>query len=237
MWLISNKILVKDSGLFEDFCDSHCHLLPGVDDGIKEQEDALYILEQWDALGVKEVWMTPHIMEDIPNEPADLKKRFKEFQSAYTGQIKLHLAAENMMDGLLLQRLEERNVLTLDTKETQLLVETSYFNPPMGMEDIIDKIKEKGYTPVLAHPERYQYMDMRDYKKWKAAGMLFQLNVPSIVGAYGVFVQKKAETLLKEGMYDCCGSDTHDIRFMKQFLDAKLPKKLIKSIRQISGQI
>lgn len=235
MWLISNKTLVCDSGLFEGFCDYHCHLLPGVDDGIKEQEDTLYILEQWETLGVGEVWMTPHVMEDIPNEPADLKERFKHLQSAYTGQIKLNLGVENMLDGLFLQRLDERNLLTLGAAGTHLLVETSYYNPPMGMEGIVSKIKEAGYIPVLAHPERYQYMDMANYTKWKHAGMLFQLNIPSLVGAYGIDVQKKAEQLLGKHMYDCCGTDIHSVRAMEFTLNSKISKKTVRAVKEIAG--
>ena len=234
MWLISNKTLVSDSGIFEDFCDCHCHLLPGVDDGIKKQEDALYILDQWELLGMEEVWMTPHVMEDIPNETMDLTERFKSFCSAYTGQLRLHLAVENMMDGLFLQRLDERDLLPLGMSGIQLLVETSYFNPPMGMEDIVRKIKEAGYTPVLAHPERYQYMDMEHYMKWKNAGMLFQLNIPSLVGAYGIDVQKKAEMLLSKNMYDCSGTDIHSVQAMNFMLNSKISKKTVKAVKQIS---
>ena len=51
----------------EGFRDCHCHLLPGVDDGVRELHETLKILERWKSLGVKEVWLTPHIMEDIPN--------------------------------------------------------------------------------------------------------------------------------------------------------------------------
>ena len=59
MWFLSDKIKVVDSGLLEGFCDCHCHLVPDVDDGVKTIEDSLRILEKWNGLGVKEVWMTP----------------------------------------------------------------------------------------------------------------------------------------------------------------------------------
>lgn len=233
MWLISNNTLLSDSGIFEDFCDCHCHLLPGVDDGVKEQDETLCILETWESLGVREVWMTPHIMEDIPNGTDDLKERFQQFQSVYTGRLDLHLAAENMLDGLFLQRLDDRDLLTLGVVGNRLLVETSYFNPPMGMEGIMEKIKETGYTPVLAHPERYQYMDMKHYTKWKNMGVLFQLNIPSLVGAYGIDVQKKAETLLHKNMYDLCGSDIHSARTMDFMLNSKISKKTVTAVKQI----
>ena len=81
MWLLSNKVKVEDSGLLEGFRDCHCHLLPGVDDGVKELHETLNILEKWQSLGVKEVWLTPHIMEDIPNKTQELKEKCEELKS------------------------------------------------------------------------------------------------------------------------------------------------------------
>lgn len=235
-WLLSNKVKVKDSGPLEGFCDYHCHLLPGVDDGVQDTQESLEILGLWEKAGVKEVWLTPHIMDDVPNTPTDLRMRFEKVKTVYTGGIKLHLAAENMMDHLFMERLETRDLLPIGKAGTHLLIETSYYTPPMDMERMIDSVKEAGYTPILAHPERYQYMDMRDYKNWKDKGVLLQLNVPSLVGAYGPEVQWKAEKLLEKGMYDYCGSDTHSIRFVEYFLNSKIAKKTVKKVQEIAFQ-
>ena len=64
------------------------------------------------------------------------------------------------------------------------------------MDEIIGNVMSKGFYPVLAHPERYNYMNIGDYKKLKDRRVIFQLNVPSLVGAYGEEVKKKAEMLL-----------------------------------------
>lgn len=233
MWLFSDKILVKESGLLEGFCDCHCHLVPGVDDGVQELDETMQILEEWESLGVKEVWLTPHIMEDIPNEPAMLRDKFEGVTAFYTGDVKLHLAAEHMMDGLFLKRLEKNNVMPIGKDRSKLLVETSYYTPPMNMTDIIERIKARGYEPILAHPERYQYMDRQDYKRWKDRGVLLQLNVPSLVGAYGPEVQWKAEWLLKENLYDYCGTDTHSTGQMELFLNSMISKKAVKRVKQL----
>ena len=226
MWLFSDKVLVRESGLLDGFCDCHCHLLPGVDDGVQERDETMQILEVWASLGVKEVWLTPHIMEDIPNEPVALRKRFETLTGTSTGTIELHLAAEHMMDGPFSKRLEKGDIMPFDNEK--LLVETSYYTPPMNMGAIIERIKEKGYEPLLAHPERYQYMDDSDYKMWKQRGVLLQLNLPSLVGAYGPLVQRKAEWLLKEGMYDYSGTDTHSAVQMEMFLNSMISKKMVK---------
>lgn len=226
----------------EGFCDYHCHLLPGVDDGVGEVDETLQILREWERMGVKEVWLTPHIMEDIPNEPKALRKKFADLQKVYDGGIRLRLAAEHMMDGLFMSSLspgpspKERGdgngMLCLH--DNLLLVETSYYIPPMNMEAIIDSIKKNGYEPLLAHPERYQYMEKSDYRFWKEKDVLLQLNLPSLVGAYGPEVQYKAEWLLRENMYDCCGSDTHSMDQMDYFLDGIISNKTVRKVHAIA---
>ena len=232
MWFVSNKTTVRESGLLEGFCDCHSHLLPGVDDGVEEMDETLQILRLWQSVGMKEVWLTPHVMEDIPNEPAALRRRLAALQERYDGNIKLHLAAEYMMDGLFLPRLEEHDVLT--ENDHRLLVETSYYIPPMNMEAILDSIRKKGFEPILAHPERYQYMDKDDYRYWKERGVLMQLNLPSLVGAYGPDVQYKAEWLLQKNMYDYCGTDTHSLEQAELFLDGIISQKVVKKVRRIN---
>ena len=236
MWLLSNKVPVMDCGLLEGFRDCHCHLLPGVDDGVQKTEETMLILEEWEQAGVKEVWLTPHIMEDIPNKPLELRTRFDALTADYHGPIVLHLAAEHMMDGPFTRLLDENDLLPFGDDESRLLVETSYYTPPMNMKAIIDRVKAKGYDPILAHPERYQYMDRRDYQHWKEKGVLLQLNVPSLVGAYGPDVQRKAEWLLKERMYDYCGSDTHSISQVDHFLNSVISKKTLKLLRGLMAE-
>ena len=106
------------------------------------------------------------------------------------------------------------------------MVETSYFNPPMDLLSTLKRIQSKGYYPLLAHPERYEYMQMKDYKHLKEDRISFQLNVPSLTGMYGKHVQKKAEILLKAGMYDYIGNDTHSVDFYLRLLQCNIRKKV-----------
>lgn len=191
------------------FIDWHSHLLPGVDDGVQTTADALKILEEYEKTGVREVWFTPHIMEDMPNTPDDLRRRFQRFQEVYTGPVTLHLAAEHMLDPLFEQRLATNDVLPIGPEGNLLLVETSYFNPPIDLYGLLHRIRSQGYFPLLAHPERYVYMDEHDYRKLQALEVRFQLNLPSLVGAYGKEAKQKARWLLKQGMYYCAGTDIH----------------------------
>ena len=207
--------------LLSGFTDYHSHILFGVDDGVKTLEVSLQVLQRYEEIGIAEVWCTPHIMEDLPNTTEGLRARFAELQAAYHGPVKLHLAAEYMMDQFFEERLQQKDLLPLGPEGNRLLVETSYFNPPMRMHDILQQIKTQGYFPVLAHPERYVYMDKDDYLTLKSRGILFQLNLASLAGAYGPDAQKKARWLLKKDFYNLAGSDLHSVRNM-QFWEEKI---------------
>lgn len=209
LWPFRKRVSLQDSGIFNGFTDWHCHILPDVDDGVRTMGESLEILHLYEKLGIKSVWLTPHIMEDIPNTTAHLRKRFTELQASYSGTVELHLAAENMLDNLFEERLEKNDLLPLDKNGDHLLVETSYFNPPMDLYGILERIKAKGYYPVLAHPERYVYMEKKDYQMLKKLDIKFQLNLFSLVGTYGRSVQRKAEWLLKNNMIAYRGSDIH----------------------------
>ena len=228
MHLFEHKQTLASSQFFVGFTDVHCHLLPGVDDGIRKMEDCIELLHLYEQSGVRRVWFTPHIMEDIPNSTAGLRETFESVKSAYRGGIELHLSSENMLDSLFDERLRNGDLLTLGSGK--LLVETSYFNPPIDMDDKLQAIMSKGLYPVLAHPERYIYMDMERYRYLHGKGVLFQLNLSSLYGSYGEQAQKKSLKLLYEGLYDLIGTDVHRISSFEHMLSARLPSKTIRSL-------
>ncbi len=227
MWLYKNKKSLKESGMFNEFTDWHSHILPGVDDGIKTFEDSIRILAVYEKLGIKKVWLTPHIMEDYPNSTDELRARFEELKKEWTGSVKLRLASENMIDNLFDERLEKRDLLPIGENGDHLLVETSYFAPPIEFNEVWDKIREAGYFPILAHPERYRYMEEKDYSELKNKGVLFQCNFNSLVGAYGKSAEKKAEWLLSNDMIDLFGSDLHRQDAFENFIESSPSKNSI----------
>jgi tyrosine-protein phosphatase YwqE len=220
----------KISSLLTNFTDHHSHILPGVDDGVKKMEVSLKILERYEQLGIAEVWCTPHIMEDIPNTTEGLQARFAELCEAYQGPIKLNLAAEYMMDALFEERLEQGDLLKLGHENNQVLVETSYFTPPMDMDKILRRIKQKGLYPVLAHPERYVYMNKERYTALKDDGIVFQLNLSSLAGAYGSEAKDKALWILKKNYYNLIGSDLHSMRNI-DYWSTRAPRALKQLLR------
>lgn len=200
---------LPQAGAYTGFIDHHSHILPGVDDGIRTVEQALEVLSIYETLGFSKIWLTPHVMEDFPNTTAALRSRFDELKAAYNGPIELKLASENMLDTLFIERLEANDFLPM---EDRLLVETSYYDGPEDMIGILESVREKGYTPLLAHPERYRYMDMPDYRRLKDMGVEFQMNLFSLGGLYGPSAAEKAKVLLDAGFYNTSGTDIHHPR-------------------------
>ena len=220
-------------GIFNGLTDCHSHILPGVDDGVKTMEESLAILDRYEKLGMKTVWLTPHIMEDVPNRTADLKERFNDLCLNYKGGLTLHLGAENMLDNLFEERLKVGDMLNMGKDQDRLLVETSYFTPPYGFHDILETIKSKGMFPILAHPERYIYMSESDYARLKSRGILFQLNLFSLAGLYGQLAMKKAVDLLKKGYYDYTGTDIHTIRILDNCLEVSIEPKTLGGFKDL----
>lgn len=237
MFFFNKKYTLTESGFLNDWTDRHSHILPGVDDGIRTMEDSLSVLKFYEQAGVSTVWLTPHIMEDVPNEPAELKERFEELKEAYRQtegekKIKLHLAAENMIDSLFVKRLEAGNLLTYGDKGNEILVETSYAQAPYRFKLILQDIRKAGLTPVLAHPERYRYMDYDDYDTLHEQGVRFQLNITSLAGAYGPEPKERAEYLLEEGYYTYQGSDLHSLSAFKRAINERSVRKRIYRLLQ-----
>lgn len=222
MWPFTRKYSILESGLLKGAVDYHSHILPGVDDGVQTPEKSLEILADYESFGIRKVWLTPHVMEDFPNRPEALRARFEDLKASWKGGVELSLASENMLDNLFLERLGDEDFLPYELPEgTTLLVETSYFNPPMEFWQLLDDILARGFRPLLAHPERYVYMGRKDYDRLVDMGVHLQLNLPSLVGGYGSEAAAKARRLLSEGRYERFGSDIHRRSAFRNAIEAK----------------
>ena len=222
-FLFNRRHSLVETGLLKGAVDQHSHILYGLDDGVKMQEDSLAILGWLEEQGVSEVWFTPHIMEDVPNTTEEIRARFDELKAVYTGGLTLNLAAEYMIDTVFEDRLDRRDLL--EHGPETVLVETSAIAPPMNLWAVLDRILKAGYRPLIAHPERYRYMDQGDYRELHNLGCFLQLNLPSIVGFYGEEVRQRAVYLLDKGWYRMVGSDCHRFRAIQAQYTAKELKK------------
>ena len=222
-----------DSGYFKGLTDWHSHILPGVDDGIQAVNESLAVLREYEQMGIRRVWLTPHIMEDIPNKTETLREQFEKLRTTYTGSMELHLASENMMDHTLHVRLSANDMLPLGPTGGSLLVETSYYTAPFRFYETLEQIADMGYQPVLAHPERYVYMEQDDYRRLKESGVMFQLNLLSMGGLYGKLAEKNAHQLLRLGCYELTGSDLHSVESINALKQLKLSSPLINELERI----
>lgn len=219
----NSRCSLDESGLLKGFVDNHSHVLYGVDDGVRTLEESLKILTLMEESGVRKLWCTPHIMEDVPNKTQDLKDRFEQLKEAWKGSVELELASENMLDNLFVERLAKKDFLLHG--ENRLLVETSTWAAPLDFWNIIDNILDAGYIPVIAHPERYGYMKMEDYSRLMEKGALLQMNLASIIGVYGEAVAKRAQNMLSKGMYSMTGTDCHRFRALEGQIACKILSK------------
>ncbi|MGJ8761381.1 histidinol phosphatase [Polaribacter sp. R2A056_3_33] len=198
----------------DGFIDIHSHLLPGIDDGAKNIETSIALINKMRSYGIKNIITTPHVLGDLYQNSSDtikdkLREVQEELQRRNITDVYIQAAAEYMMDEQFSELLEKNDILTL--KDNYVLVEMSYFSAPINLYEILFEIQVKGYKPVLAHPERYSFLhnDFTHYYKLKKAGCLFQLNLLSLTEQYGKGVQKVCEKILKENLYDFVGTDTH----------------------------
>lgn len=212
------KIQITDF-FTSSFVDIHSHLLPGIDDGAKDLAHSIELIKTMHSYGIKNFITTPHVLGDVyPNSSEVILQKVKEVQEELAKQgledINISAAAEYMMDEQFMALLQKGDLLTL--KDDFLLVEMSYFSAPMNLYDVLFDIQLKGYKPVLAHPERYNFYhnDFDSYYKLKKAGCLFQLNFLSLTDQYGPHVKKTSQKLLNLDMYDFVGTDTHHSRHL-----------------------
>ena len=232
--LINRRRSLLESGLLKGAVDQHSHILYGLDDGVKTQEDSLAILRFLEEQGVSEVWFTPHVMEDVPNMTEGIRARFEELKSVYRGGLRFHLAAEYMIDTLFEERLAARDLLTHGNDT--VLVETSAVAPPINLWEVLETMRKAGYRPLIAHPERYRYMDKADYKRLHDMGCVLQMNLPSIVGFYGESARERALDLLDKGWYSMVGSDCHRYRAIQaQYAARELKKDTLRKLAPLMG--
>jgi len=196
--------------------DLHSHLIPGIDDGAQTIQDSIQLIHQLVDIGIKKIITTPHIMADYyRNTPeiidAGLEKLREELEKIHL-KVEIEAGAEYYLDELFEEKLNSERLMTIG--KDHLLFELSFVNQPKSLFDTIERIKDKGLTPILAHPERYPYFfdSMENYSKVKDAGCNLQLNTISLTGYFGKQSQKVAEQLLEKKLIDFVASDMHHMR-------------------------
>ncbi len=196
--------------------DIHSHLIPGVDDGVRNMEEAIAIIREFHLMGYKKIITSPHIMKEYyDNSKETLYPPFEKLKEELIKEkipIELEVAAEYHLDEFFVDMVNNNEEL-LTFGDKYILVETSFFNAPVFLKDIFFSLKTKGYSPIYVHPERYLYLlqNFEIAEELKNMQVLFQINILSLLGHYGKPVKKLAEKLIDRGMIDFIGSDCHNM--------------------------
>lgn len=195
--------------------DIHCHILPGFDDGSSSLEESLSMARMAVSSGVTGIVATPH----FPGESATMRRlptlmdRFERLRRAIEAEnipLKLHHGAEILCLPETPRLAEKRALPTIGS--TNYLLTEFYFNEsPKYMNEMLYALAEAGYTPVVAHPERYkaiqQNLGLMEY--WFEQGYILQLNKGSLLGSFGTRVQSTAQQIINRGLAHLIASDAH----------------------------
>ncbi|TDO19012.1 tyrosine-protein phosphatase [Pedobacter duraquae] len=190
--------------------DLHSHILPGLDDGSPDLDTSLELIRHLRELGFRKFIFTPHIFTELyPNSNETILPALMLIKDALKNKnmdVEVSAAAEYMIDETF--KVKEAH-LTLPGNH--ILVEMSYLNETPNIEQIIFDLQIKGYHVILAHPERYKFYhhNIERFHRFKDMGVLFQLNLLSVVGYYGKEEKRISEYLLQKKCYDFASTDLH----------------------------
>lgn len=214
--------------------DLHNHLLPGVDDGVQDIDEAIRMIEMYQNAGFQKIILTPHIYPEVyPNKEKELIEAFESLKENISTHLEIELAAEYFAGEELLSKLKKGEKL-LCFGDNFVLIETAFYSRSLAFEEVIFQLSSNGCKTVLAHPERYFFAhdDFEYLEGLKNKGVYFQLNLGSIYGRYGKEVKEMAEKIIKRGFVDFIGSDAHTEDQLQLFLKNLNKKKSRKLSRQ-----
>ena len=216
----------------EGFVDIHSHILPGIDDGAKNIKESLQLISKMKHLGFSKIIATPHTYSGLyNNSKSSITKSYNYLMNVLKSNIEISYSTEYMIEFNLIEKSEKKSLLTLDNKH--ILLEFGFYNTPNNYHEILFSIIKNGYIPIIAHPERYLYVEknFKLFYKLRDIGCKFQINLISCTGYYGKNVTKLANKLIDNNLIDFVGSDIHNIRHIRQF-EEKIQVKNVRNLKE-----
>lgn len=223
--------------------DFHSHILPNIDDGSRSMEESINLIREATEAGFAGIISTSHYLQDYyecdEQERRKLLEDIDDEAPKLSNNIgmqmpKLYLGSEIYITTDMINLLEEKKASTINNTK-YVLFELPMNSRPLFVKDVVYKLIEDGYRPIIAHPERYSYVkeDIGFVKELKDMGALFQSNYGSIIGMYGNSAKKTVKKLLKENLISFLGSDVHKTGQIYP----KIPKILKKLNRWIPSDM
>lgn len=207
------------------FTDLHIHGLYGVDDGAKTAEDMFAMVNAAYAGGTRYMCLTPHFHPGYYKSNLDNTAQAFELLKGYAVQQypDLHLALGNELHYSkdCVSWLADGVCLTLNNTE-YVLVDFNEAEEPRTITKGLHQLLNAGYTPVLAHAERYSklHWNLKELKECSAAGVLIQLDTQSLTGEFGFFARERGKAIIKAGIADFVSSDAHDTAKRPPYMSA-----------------
>lgn len=193
--------------------DIHTHILPGLDDGCENFEQALSLLVDAVNQNVTELFLTPHRRKSFNADVPMIQKQYGILCSLAKQKglnINLYQGQEIFVDKDFKKLLNDKEVLGLGGSNV-LLLEFDYFKS-MDIAEVCYETKCKGYIPVCAHVERYDYFSVEEAVEVKDVGGFIQINAGSLIKKLAKKEQKRVLRFFDEKLVDFVASDTHFTR-------------------------
>ncbi len=224
--------------------DVHSHLIAGIDDGAQTHEESITLVKGLKEFGFQNFWTTPHVMSDFYRNSTktivDGTKTLNDILQKEKINTTIHAAAEYYFDHNFFQLIENNDLLSI--KGEYVLFEFSYINQPENPFPVIQQIKDLGYKPLLAHPERYPFYFGREdlLKQLRESGVYFQININSLTDHYGPESTKIVEWMIDENIVDFIGTDIHKeshLEVIGRALRSEHLYKLVESGRLVNQSL
>lgn len=210
--------------------DMHCHLLPGIDDGSKSFNESINIVKKAQQEGITDIVLTPHYIVGTKYDANNAEKidLFKELEFEVKERkipINLYLGNEIYIDAKLPEMLgvfDEKTgknkgnsgeIVSLNGRK-YVLIELPVQNEDFSTPDTMFELIRRGWVPVIAHPERYEYIqnNINYAAELVKMGCKLQGDYLALTGKYGKKAEKTLKKLLKNDLIFCLASDIHHER-------------------------
>lgn len=213
-----------------NYIDCHSHILYGIDDGSKDIDMSMEIIEKMANMRFKEIILTPHYISyyHANNElKRQLFTNLKNKVQENNIDIKLYLANEVRITSDILGLIKNDEISLLGN---YLFLELPFDQKIHNLDKIIYDLQSNNINIILVHPERYAYLSKEDYQKLIDSDVLFQSNYESIIGKYGSGAKKRVKYLLDNKMVYLLGTDVHRPTTMMFSQWDKIERKIKKFI-------
>ncbi len=196
--------------------DIHCHLIPEVDDGAQSLEEACAMARIAYESGTSTLVATPHY--NVPGSfqnisGTHLKNQFSKLCDSIQNSknpIRVMLGMEVFATDDIANKIGSGEIVMLNDSR-YILIEFDMNDHPLHVNGLLDQIAHLGLVPVIAHPERYAFMqhEMENAFYWKTKGYIIQLNKGSIQGSFGSRIRRTACNMLRMNLAHVIASDGH----------------------------